>query len=87
MWPNIHGLHYASQWGAIKKFDSVSEELRLFFPLSLQLGETNRPVMQQWEAVNAKRIIREEGSGEEEEEEGGRQKKWSGIEKEKARYS
>lgn len=43
--------------------------------------------MQQWEAVNAKRIIREEGSGEEEEEEGGRQKKWSGIEKEKARYS
>lgn len=51
----------------------------------MQLGETNRPVMQQWEAVNAKRIIREEGSGEE--EEGGRQKKWSGIEKEKARYS
>lgn len=40
--------------------------------------------MQQWEAVNAKHIIREEGS---EEEEGGRQKKWSGIEKEKARYS
>lgn len=47
----------------------------IFF-LSLQLGETNRPVMQQWEALNAKHIIREEGSWEEEEEEeeGGRQK-------------
>lgn len=32
---------------------------RVFF-LSLQLGETNRPVMQQWEALNAKHIIREE---------------------------
>lgn len=32
-----------------------------FFSLSMQLGETNRPVMQQWEALNAKHIIREEG--------------------------
>lgn len=57
---------------AYREFYSVPEELHLFF-LSLQLGETNRPVMQQWEALNAKHIIREEGSREEEEE-GGRQK-------------
>lgn len=42
--------------------------------LSLQLGETNRPVMRQWEALNAKHIIREEGSREEGGEEGGRRK-------------
>lgn len=31
------------------------------FFLLLLLGETNRPVMQQWEALNAKHIIREGG--------------------------
>lgn len=63
-----------------KEYRNVTEVLRLCIFFS-PLFETNRPVMQQWEALNAKHIIGEEGSGkrgeerEEEEEEGGDQKK------------
>lgn len=60
VWLNVHADALFFSVKAYRIFTLLPEESHLF--LSLQLGETNRPVMQQWEALNAKHIIREEGS-------------------------
>lgn len=83
---------YTCSWYAAPVCTTVRSHIEILlslrnciFFLSLQLRETNGHVMQQWKALNAKHIIREEGCGEE--YEAGRQKHWSGIEQERGRYS